>query len=383
MKVLVTGTEATSAACSRPSCSRDGHEVVGVDTGFYKHGWLYNGVDAHRRTRWPRTSATSTADDLEGFDAIVHMAELSNDPLGSAVADDHLRDQPPGLGAPGRAGQAGRGRAVRLHVVVQRLRRGRRATSTRRRRQPADRVRRVQGAGRARRAGPGRRRLLADLPAQRHRLRRLAAHAVRHRAEQPAGLAWTTEADRHDQRRHALAAARARLDIAKAIRCVLDAPARASCTTRSSTSATASRTTRCARSPRSSATAFPGCELSFGDAGGDNRSYRVSFDKIHDKLPGLRVRLGRRRGARSSCTRSSAHRPGRRDLHRPRPHPAQAAPAPDRHRPARRRAVLERRRDHHRAPPSRASPSSTSSGARTTAASSPGRSASTSSAPPA
>jgi nucleoside-diphosphate-sugar epimerase len=35
---------------------------------------------------------------------------------------------------------------------------------------------------------------------------------------------------------------------------------------------------------------FPDCELTFGSNNGDNRSYRVSFDKIHTKLPGFRCR---------------------------------------------------------------------------------------------
>jgi nucleoside-diphosphate-sugar epimerase len=33
--------------------------------------------------------------------------------------------------------------------------------------------------------------------------------------------------------------------------------------------------------------AFPGCKTTFGDSGGDNRSYRVSFDKIKTQLPGF------------------------------------------------------------------------------------------------
>ena len=33
-------------------------------------------------TRATATSATSTAVDLDGFDAVVHLAALSNDPLG-------------------------------------------------------------------------------------------------------------------------------------------------------------------------------------------------------------------------------------------------------------------------------------------------------------
>jgi hypothetical protein len=43
--------------------------------------------------------------------------------------------------------------------------------------------------------------------------------------------------------------------------------------------------------------AFPGCEVTMGPSGGDNRSYRVSFDKIHDQLPNFRCEWNARRGA--------------------------------------------------------------------------------------
>jgi nucleoside-diphosphate-sugar epimerase len=42
---------------------------------------------------------------------------------------------------------------------------------------------------------------------------------------------------------------------------------------------------------------FPGCAVSFGDSGGDNRSYRVSFEKIANKLPGFACQWDARRGA--------------------------------------------------------------------------------------
>ena len=35
---------------------------------------------------------------------------------------------------------------------------------------------------------------------------------------------------------------------------------------------------------------FPGCELTLGTNDGDNRSYRVSFDKIHAHLPQFQCR---------------------------------------------------------------------------------------------
>jgi hypothetical protein len=42
---------------------------------------------------------------------------------------------------------------------------------------------------------------------------------------------------------------------------------------------------------------FTGCTLSFGKSDGDNRSYRVNFDKIHERLPGFECRWNARLGA--------------------------------------------------------------------------------------
>jgi len=60
---------------------RHGYEVIGLDTGFYKDRTFYR----DGRTT-PLTLAKDlrhiTVEDLKGVDAIVHMAELSNDPTG-------------------------------------------------------------------------------------------------------------------------------------------------------------------------------------------------------------------------------------------------------------------------------------------------------------
>jgi len=42
---------------------------------------------------------------------------------------------------------------------------------------------------------------------------------------------------------------------------------------------------------------FPNCDIMTGKPSGDNRSYRVSFDKIHAQLPGFTTRWTARRGA--------------------------------------------------------------------------------------
>ena len=45
MKVLVTGTEGYLGCLLPQLLIKRGHEVLGVDTGFYKVGWLFNGTD--------------------------------------------------------------------------------------------------------------------------------------------------------------------------------------------------------------------------------------------------------------------------------------------------------------------------------------------------
>ena len=49
------------------------------------------------------------------------------------------------------------------------------------------------------------------------------------------------------------------------------------------------------------AEAFPGCAISFGSPGADNRSYRVSFEKIRKHLPNFECAWDARSGARQLC----------------------------------------------------------------------------------
>src|ERR1700757_1303590 len=88
MRVLVTGADGYIGAVLGPRLVERGFDVVGVDCGFYRDGWLYN--DARPR---PLTLTIDvrriTPKEVEGFDAVVHLAELSNDPLGE------LNEPPP------------------------------------------------------------------------------------------------------------------------------------------------------------------------------------------------------------------------------------------------------------------------------------------------
>src|SRR6266403_207821 len=81
MRVFVTGTEGYLGSLLAPELVRRGYEVIGLDTGYYKERMLYRNGEIT-----PLTLAKDLrhleADDLKGIDAIVHMAELSNDPAG-------------------------------------------------------------------------------------------------------------------------------------------------------------------------------------------------------------------------------------------------------------------------------------------------------------
>lgn len=86
MRVLVTGTGGYLGCLLAPRLIAAGHDVLGVDTGYYAQGWLYNGVPEVAHTLRKDIRDIDEAD-LEGVDAIVHMAELSNDPLGELAPD--------------------------------------------------------------------------------------------------------------------------------------------------------------------------------------------------------------------------------------------------------------------------------------------------------
>lgn len=81
MKILLTGHHGYIGSVCGPVLADAGHEVVGLDTLFYRDCDLVSAPD-------PRTP-TMLADirdvrpeQLEGFDAIAHFAALSNDPIG-------------------------------------------------------------------------------------------------------------------------------------------------------------------------------------------------------------------------------------------------------------------------------------------------------------
>jgi nucleoside-diphosphate-sugar epimerase len=80
-RVLLTGADGYIGAVLGPRLLEHGFDVIGVDCGFYRDAWLYNDPRPRPLTLTDDVRQL-TARDLQGLDAVVHLAELSNDPLG-------------------------------------------------------------------------------------------------------------------------------------------------------------------------------------------------------------------------------------------------------------------------------------------------------------
>lgn len=92
MRVLITGSQGYLGTVTAQVFSDAGHEVTGLDTG------LFAGCVMGPAPLDPPTLATDlrdvTATDLTGFDAVVHLAALSDLPRNAAVRDvTHLVNQ--------------------------------------------------------------------------------------------------------------------------------------------------------------------------------------------------------------------------------------------------------------------------------------------------
>ena len=85
MRVLVTGHEGYIGAVMTEVLGAAGHEVVGLDSG------LYVGCDLGPAPRPVPTIGADVRDvtvaDLRGLDAVVHLAAISNDPIGELNTD--------------------------------------------------------------------------------------------------------------------------------------------------------------------------------------------------------------------------------------------------------------------------------------------------------
>ncbi len=80
MRILVTGHNGYIGCALVPILKRAGHEVVGLDNFLFENCTLGPDVEPIPSVR--KDVREVEAADIEGFDAIIHLAGISNDPLG-------------------------------------------------------------------------------------------------------------------------------------------------------------------------------------------------------------------------------------------------------------------------------------------------------------
>jgi nucleoside-diphosphate-sugar epimerase len=285
MKVLVTGTEGYLGCLVAPELLRRGHEVTGVDTGYYRQGWLYNGVDATAKTL-AKDIRNITVADLEGFDAVVHMAELSNDPLGQLAPDvTYLVNHVGSVRLANLAIEAGVERFVYMSSCsVYGVAEGTVDESAPINPQTAyaeckTLVERDLTALASDRFSPTFMRNATAFGASPRQRFDIVLNNL-------SGLAWTTKNIAMNSDGTPWRPLVHGLDIAKSIYCALEAPREAVHNQKFNVGSN-EQNYRVRAIAETVAAEFPGCRLTFSPAAGDNRSYQVNFDKIHAELPGF------------------------------------------------------------------------------------------------
>ena len=297
MKILVTGTEGYLGSLLSPFLMQKGHEVLAVDTGFYKVGWLYNGTELTAKTL-NKDIRHITLEDLQGVEAVVHMAELSNDPAGQLSPDItyDINHQ----GSVHLATSAKVARGVRRFVYMS-----------------SCSVYGVATEGDITEETPVNPqtiyaicktlverdvKAMADDDFSPTFMRNATAFGASPRMRfdivlnNLAGYAWTTKEIKMVSDGTPWRPLVHALDICKAIVCALDAPRDLVHNQVFNVGDTAFNY-QVKEIAEIVAEVFKGCQLSFGDSSADNRSYRVSFEKINQALPRFKCEWDAKRGA--------------------------------------------------------------------------------------
>jgi len=298
MRILVTGADGYIGAMLTPLLLERGHDVVGLDIGYYRDGWLYD--DGRRRAPVVTKDIRAVdAADVVDFDAVVHLAELSNDPL--AQHDPRLTYAINHRGSVDLA-RTCKAAGVRRFVYT---------SSCSVYGAAAD------GAFRTEASPPNPQTAYADckvlverdvLPLADERftpvfLRNATAYGPSPRMRfdivlnDLAGSAWTTGEVKVKTDGSPLRPLVHVEDICQAIACCLEAPREAVHGEIFNVGDDAQNYT-IREIAEIVARCFPGSKLSFGPSGGDNRSYRVSCAKIRRHLPEFACRYTAEDGAR-------------------------------------------------------------------------------------
>lgn len=280
MKILVTGTDGYIGCLLAPMLIDAGHEVVAVDTGFYKNGWLYNGLRSEALTL-AKDMRNLTEADFEGVDAVVALAELSNDPVGDLVGPITYEINHLGSSHVARTAKAA---GVERFVYMSSCSVYGVADGTVDETSP---VNPQTAYGKCKYLTEQDLWEMADDSFHPVALRNATAFGASPRQRfdivlnNLAGLAYTTgviamTSDGTPWRPMAHA-----LDLCKGIQLMLDSPVE-KIHGQAFNSGSNDNNYTVREIAETVANEFTGCQLSFGEPGADNRSYKVNFDKISD-----------------------------------------------------------------------------------------------------
>lgn len=299
MNILITGTDGYIGSVLVPILTKAGHHVTGLDTGYYKDGWLYSRPKFGFES--PRTIVKDLrlfdAGDLEGIDAVVHMAELSNDPLSENKPEITREINHQGsLRLAEVAKKAGIERFVytsscAVYGVSDAEFVGETSSTNAQTEYARCKVLVERDVG-----------ALADDGFSPVFLRNATAYGASPRMRfdivlnNLMGLAWTTREIAMISDGSPWRPLVHIQDICSAILCSLEAPSDLVAGEIFNVGST-NENYRIKEVAEIVADTVPGCKVSLGPSGGDNRSYRVNFDKIENNLPGFECAWTLRDGA--------------------------------------------------------------------------------------
>jgi nucleoside-diphosphate-sugar epimerase len=295
-KILVTGAEGYIGYILSSRLLKSGYDVTGLDTGFYSRGALYH--DGSDRPRMLcRDTRLVSVEELRGFDAVVHLAELSNDPL--CEFDESTTYNINHKGSVALAEKAKKA-GVRRFIYSS-------SCSTYGASGEAERIETSDvdpqtAYARCKILVERDVSALADKDFTPTFLRNATAFGASPRMRfdivlnNLAGLAWTTRCIRMTSDGTPWRPLVHVEDICEAIVACLEAPKEA-IDNETFNVGDDSQNYRVLDIVDTVATIFPGCSVAVGNNNGDNRSYRVSFQKIRKHLPNFRCHWNIQRGA--------------------------------------------------------------------------------------
>lgn len=297
MKVLVTGTDGYIGSVMGPYLIEQGFDVTGLDTGYYRGGWLFNNGETVYPAYLNKDLRNIEAEDLKGFDAVVHLAELSNDPLGQLNPDITFKINHKGSVRIARlCKEAGIQRFVYASSCSVY------GTGSSEYKTEDSETNPQTTYAKCKVLVEEEVSKLADENFSPTFLRNATAYGPSPRMRfdivlnNLSGLAWTTgviEMISDGMPWRPLVHIR---DISKAVKCTLEAPID-SVHNQVFNVGDTGENYRVREIAEIVGKTFSGCKTTFGDSGGDNRSYRVSFDKINSLLPGFSCEYTAQKGA--------------------------------------------------------------------------------------